>query len=419
MPTCSCPPCLAFNFSTPAATITNISDSSWQLYGCANTFQHDPAQSAYYNPVLNTILIGCKVIDPTFIVSKCESPFFTIQGTAPILDGYWELPVATIDITKVNNATGIGALAAVCSGGLQVNWVGLSGGFVGLRLPLLSATIGVIGVADVFAGNVYGSQHYNLWSNEITGRLSTLDLSYSDFFTVYYLSMQDGEELLATTVHFIANIDRPVRVDGSPVDVQGTNGLLYQVYTPADKLFLLYDGTLIADNYTPVGGGPVTEVPQEAIALKNALLTLTPATSVILYGLLATPDSFEKARLLITFGMYYFLPALPDPYASNFGITQLRRIIDRGRDNQQGVLKTLPLSAVSELLLGMVRWPVNTADPAPPQYADVSFSILPLPNSSLLAWGKFGANITKCVCRCQVFSRPTLQNRPLPQLKAQ
>jgi len=370
----------SFNFSTPAAGIIGIADASWQLYGSANTFQYDSTQSIFYNPVLNTILIGCKVTAPSFIVSKCDSPFFTIKGMAPVLDGYWELPVATIDITKTNNATGIGALAVVCSPGLQVNWIGLNGGPADLRLPLISATVGIIGVADLFAGNRYATQHYNLWSNETTGRLSTLDLSYTDPFTVYYLSMQDGEELLATTVHFIANIDRPVRADGSPVDVQGTNGLLYQAYTPSHKLFFLYDGTLLADNYTPIGGGPVTDVPPEAIALTNALLTATPPAGVILYGLLSAPDTFEKAWLLISFGLYYLIPSLPDPYASSFMLNLWRR---RGGDiaNDGNITKTLPLSDVTELLLGMVRWPAP-ANPASPQYAAVSFAILPLANNS-------------------------------------
>src|SRR5450759_3346351 len=103
-------------------------------------------------------------------------------------------------LKKTNTAKGIGALAIVCTAGLQVNWKGLKGGWVGLKLPLISATTGIIGISDLFAGNRYATQHYNLWSNETTGHKSTLELSYADFFTIYYISMQDGEELLATTV---------------------------------------------------------------------------------------------------------------------------------------------------------------------------------------------------------------------------
>jgi len=384
------PTSLSFNFTGPAATITAAADASWNLYGSANTFKFNAAQTAIYNPVLNSILIGFDVTAPTFAVSKCQSPMFTIQGEASILKGYWELPVATINITTTNTATGTGALAVICSGGLQVNWNGLSGGLSDLRLPLLSATTGIIGVADAFAGNVYGTQNYDLWANETTGLPSTLAINYTELFTVYYVSIQDGSELLATNASFNAQIDRPLRVDGSPVEVKGKNALLYQYWTPAEKLFFLLDGNLIADNYTPPGGGNVTDVPPEAMALTNALLTVTPPAGIILYGLLSGPNTFDKARLLLTFGLYYLVPALPDPYASTFKIPLIRRISDAGlRDNLTAVdvnptnfvTKALPLSAVKDLLLGMVRWPVNTS-PQTPKATVVSFAILPLPNQS-------------------------------------
>ena len=380
----------SFSFVTPAAKIISIADASWGLYGSANTFHYDPGQVPFYNPVLNSILIGFKVTDPTFIVSKCDSPFFTIKGKAPILDGYWELPVATIDITKPNTATGTGALAVVCgtpippaSGpGLQVTWNGLNGGPVDLRLPFISASVGVIGVTDIFAGNLYGSQQYNLWNNDNTGYVSTLNVQYTNLFTVYYLSFQAGEELLSTNAQFIANVDRPVRVDGSPVAVQGKNALTYVFYTPATKLFYLIDENLLVENYTPPGGGPVTSVPQEAIALTNGLLTITPVAGIILYGRLASADTFQNARMILSFGLYYLIPALPDPYASTFSLQQFNRYNAAGLDVK--IPKRLPLSGVTELLLGMVRWPIP-ANAKPPQKAKVSFAILPLPGNNMLA----------------------------------
>lgn len=396
------PTSISFNFSTTAATITAIADGSWNLYGSANTFKYATGQPASYSPTLNSILIGFDVTAPTFAVTKCDSPLFTIEGTAPILLGFWELPVATIDITTTNTATGIGALAVVCSAGLKVNWSGLSGGQVSLRLPMLSATTGIIGILDAYAGNVYGSQHYNLWSNETTGLPSTLDLNYSDLFTLYYLSMQDGAELLSTDADFNAQIDRPLRVDGSPIDVKGKKALLFQYWTPAEKIFFLYDTNLIADNYTPAGGGAVTRVPQEAIALTNALLTVTPPAGIILYGLLSDPETIKKARLIITFGLYYLIPALRDPYASTFELPFARRIVDGGLsdareldyvpDGQASYLtpRTLPLTEVKQLLLGIVRWPVTT--PEKPDATVVSFAILPLPgNDGITAQKSFAS----------------------------
>ena len=372
----------SFTLTDSIISIVSIAQASWNLYGCAAAFQYDPAQSPVYNPVLNGIYIGCKVSVPAFTVSKCDSAFFRLQGTAPIVDGYWELPLITIDITQPNPAAGIGALAVLCSPGLQANWTGLQGGWVSLLAPILSATTGAIGVMDIFAGNRYASQNYNLWSNETTGLVSTLDLSYSDKFTLFFISLQDGEELLSTTVQFLANIDRPVRVDGSPVSVKGTNGILYQVVKPDKKIFFFYDATLIAENY-PTPPGAVAEVPQEAIALTNALMTVTPPSGIMVYGLLATPNTFISAKLIVSFGMFYLVPALPDPYASS-RFTILGRSSDRLANVAAGQdQKILPLNDVVSLLTGTVSWPqAGTTDPAAPQLADVSFGIYPLPNNN-------------------------------------
>ena len=377
------PASFSFTMTGSAVTITSVADSSWQLYGNATTFQFDPAQTPVYNAVLNGIYIGCKANPATFTVSQCQSPFLTLQGTALIIDSYWELPVATIDITQTNNATGAGSLAALCGLGLQANWVGLKGGPVNLLFPLLSATVGAIAINDLFASNRYATQHYDLWANEKTGMLSTLDIGYGNLFGIYYLSQQDGEELLSTSAGFIANIDRPVRVDDSPVSVKGTSAIIYQVYTPANKIFFLYDGSLIAQNYPAPPGGVVTDVPQEAIALTNGLLTVTPASGVALYGLLDTPNKFKQAKLVISFGLFYLLPALPDPYASSFLLSGFRDVgVLAGNDQTPS---TLPLSAVKELLTGMVSWPLPPANPGDPQLADLSFVISPLANNKTFA----------------------------------
>ena len=374
----------SFTLTDSIISIVSISQASWNLYGCASTFQYAPAQTPVYNVVQNAIYIGCTVSATTFTMNQCTSPFFTLQGSAPVIDGYWELPVAGIDITQANTASGIGSLAVLCSPGLQANWTGLKGGSATLLFPLLSATIGYIAVMDTFASNRYGTQHYDLWSNETTGLLSALDLNYTDKFTLIYLSMLEGTELLSTTVQFLANIDRPVRVDASPVSVKGKNGLLYQTYTATGNKLFFYDNTLIAENY-PTLPGAVAEVPQEAIALTNALMTVTPVSGIVIYGQLATPTTFLQCKLIASFGLFYLIPALPDPYASSrFTILGGLRDGIFSNVNTPQEQKTLPLNDVASLLGCTVSWPqAGATDPAAAQLADVSFGIFPLPNNNL------------------------------------
>ena len=364
----------SFSFSAPTGTeITGIAQGSWNLYGSPNTFTYNPSLPVTYNSVLNSIMIPFTVAGPQFVVNECQSPFFTIQGQADIWLGYWELPVAQIDITQTNTATGTGALAVICKPGLQVNWTGLKGGWATLRLPMLSAAPGIIGVVDAFAGDLYGSQVFNLWANTNPKFSSTLNINYGNLFALYYLSIQEGEELLTASAAFSANIDRPVRVDGSPVALQGTDALIFQVYTPASKWFFLMDFELLAQNYPTQ-----QEYPQEAVALTNALLTITPAMLTMLYGKLGTPNTFTSASLYIGFGLYSLLPALPDPYASTYSFPNIDRYInsERANDIQSTQDTQLPLGLVKDLLVCRVKWPVplNTT----PQLPKVAFIIVPL-----------------------------------------
>ena len=373
------PASFSFQLTGSSLSIVSIAQASWNLYGCPATFQFAPVQVPLYNALQNGIYIGATVSISTFTVNVCESPVFTLSGSAPVIDGYWELPVTTIDITQSNTATGIGSLAILCSPGLKANWQGLKGGNANLTFPLLSATVGLIGIVDFFAANRYGSQHYDLWSNEITGLLSTLDFNYSNKFTLLYISQQAGTELLSTTVQFIANIDRPVEADGSPVSVKGSNGLVYQFFGSTGKKLLLYDTTLLAENY-PSLPGTVSQIPQEAMALTNALMTVTPASGVYLYGQLDTPSSFTQATLALSFGMFYLIPALPDPYVSS-RLTILGGL--RGGIEEAVIAnqeqKLLSLNRVAALLACGVKWPQAGAVAGTPQLADVIFAISPLP----------------------------------------
>jgi hypothetical protein len=113
-----------------------------------------------------------------------------------------------------------------------------------------------------------------------------------------------------------------------------------------------------------------------ALALTNALLRVTQANGCLLFGSLA--DDFakvEKGFLFLTFGLYAYLPTLPDPYAANLGV--LRRQI-RGR-NVAGAPAAgfLSSAGISAWLVCRLRW---QADPQDVENDDVevSFHFAPL-----------------------------------------
>ncbi|MGI8950603.1 MAG: hypothetical protein ACR2FN_03355 [Chitinophagaceae bacterium] len=84
------------------------------------------------------------------------------------------------------------------------------------------------------------------------------------------------------------------------------------------RLLYLYDDNILQDNYN----NEYAYFPKPiSFALHNALFKVTPANECLLFGELA--DNFiqvEKGALFLTFGMFAYLPTLPDPYAANLGI---------------------------------------------------------------------------------------------------
>ena len=72
-------------------------------------------------------------------------------------------------------------------------------------------------------------------------------------------------------------------------------------------------------------------IPQPiALALENALFKVTPVNGCLLFGQLA--DDFvkvERGFLFLTFGLFAYLPTLPDPYAADLGFLKFQFRGDR------------------------------------------------------------------------------------------
>ena len=122
--------------------------------------------------------------------------------------------------------------------------------------------------------------------------------------------------------------------------------------SPAGRLIYLFDDNLLQDaakitdlkvgttEVIPTGRHDLRSaglqasgkdtVPQPiALALTNALFKVTPPNGALLFGSLSEDYAkVESGFLFLTFGLFAYLPTLPDPYAANLGV--LRRQVNVG-----------------------------------------------------------------------------------------
>ncbi len=376
--TLNLPKQLAFHFSGGKGTVDAITgDPHWNVYGQAADFKWNKKGMSAYDPMLNRVLLPFTCSKKTFAVRDCESPFMTFAEEADIQWAAWALPTAQIDVTRPSPAAGIGGMVARCAKGLTAQWTGLQGGDINLGNPYILADPGRINITDLAPGNPFCTQEYKLWKDDLNPFGSTIDLQYTNLFPFIYNTFANGNEALLALVNANPLLDRPVTVTGHPFDIHSKNSVLILAVNKAFKLIYLYDDNILFDNYDP--NKPKETLPQPvAVALQNALFKVSPVNGCILFGLLADDMvKVESGLLFLTFGMYAYLPTLPDPYAAN--LNRLKYQFGRGAVFGNTVLsaQTIWLWLVCE-----TAWQPVSADT---DTVDVSFHFAPLQNQFQVA----------------------------------
>ena len=372
---------LNFHFSKASSVIDSIEgNTNWIVYGDEASFAWDKSKTPTFNSILNRVLIPFSCSEQEFTVKDCKSTFNTFAGSAEIISSAWAIPSGQIDITKPSPAAGIGGMVVQCKESLTAVWSGLKGGKVKLSNSIILADIGRISITDFQAGNIYCNQEYKLWKNEQNKFGSTIKVQYTDSFPFIYYTFALGAEMLTALVNTNPLADRPVKVCGQPFDVHSKNSILVLGATKALKLIYLYDDNIILDNYN--ANDPSATFPKPvSIALTNALFKVTPVNGSLLFGELDDDwIKVSKGVLYFTFGMYAYLPTLPDPYAANLNQLKLQF-----RGTQQLNLDRVNLLSnnilpIWALMISQTTWmpDVNAIDKV-----DVSFHFAPLTSNYL------------------------------------
>ncbi len=260
--------------------------------------------------------------------------------------------------------------------GLTTVWRGLTDGELNLTQPYVMAEPGRLSVSDFKANNSFAHQQFKLWRDDLNKFGTTIDLHFPAITPVLYFTFADGNEAVMAWGEADAKIDRPVTVSGEVPPIRTKNSLLALSGTKAARLISLFDDNIVSDNVDLTKKPP--EIPKPiALALRNALFKVTPVNGCVLFGSLNEDfTSVTNGFLYLTFGMYAYVPTLPDPYAANLGVLQ--------RQFRQQDTTTFAVSrgaSISMWLICQITWqPTNPAAADSDSKVDVSFNFAPLQN---------------------------------------
>ena len=372
------PQTLEFHFSAQGRSIDDVGGTNWNLYGQSLNFAWNNQQQTTYDPQLQRIVFPLTPSEENLEIQNSESEFNTINGSAQIARSAWALPVAQIDITQPTAAEGIGAILVQTLQGLTNTWQGLNGSGLNLPSPSLLVAPGQILITDLFANNPHAKQSLNLWKDEVNEFGTKVELTFPDNIPFFYTSNANGNELLMCFTNADFQVDRPVKVNCEPPAIRSLNSLLLVAVSDDNKLIYLLDDNLIQDDAQISNQDPI--IPEQmALAMTNALFKVSQVNGCLLFGSLSDDYSkVENGFLFLTFGLYAYLPTLPDPYAANLGA--LSRQIRGGRNvgATTGVAGT-PNASINSWLVCRIKWDAPTEDDGNDE-VEVSFHFAPLEN---------------------------------------
>ncbi|MBE7174992.1 MAG: hypothetical protein INR69_01220 [Mucilaginibacter polytrichastri] len=363
------PKTFAFELRGTTKKILGVGNSSWSVYGQPYTFTYANAQNTVHNPLLGRVAVPLQCDSAVFTIKNCASPFFHLEGSADIKSAWWTIPAATIDITKPPEADSNGGFVIEAANGLLSSW-GANEKKTILKTPFLIGEPGRIGLTDLASDGTGVFQTLDTWKDAQNPFGTSFDIFYRKDAGLIYNTLAAGNELLLTAVNTDMHIDRPVKVNGEAVQVRSANSVLVLAVNKTKNSIGLIDDNILWDNKLPAQKIPV--VKPLALAMHNALFTVTPANGAILFGECDKDFTrIDRGNLYLAFGLYSYLPTLPDPYAANLGVLEAQF-----RQNVPGTtVSTVRESRVWMWLISRTQWEKqeNAADKV-----GVSFHFAPL-----------------------------------------
>ena len=267
--------------------------------------------------------------DPVFNIDETQSPLVDINGGAVITNMWWALPLAQIQLMQPLEAEGNGALLVECAEGLFANIKGTGKDEVSLIKPQFLIEPGRINMTDTNSNGAGKAHSFSLWQ-EAEKFVTEATVSFLKEAPIVFNTLSQGEEVLSSVAGFTIDADRPVNIRGEAVALRTEKGNITLAANETKTTIVLEDYELLINKKaTPSDPLPIPK--KMALALSNALLTTTLPAAVSLQATVSNDfKSLSQGIVEISFGLYAYLPTLPDPYIANLGLIrrQLERIVD-------------------------------------------------------------------------------------------
>lgn len=331
-----CPDNLQFKFTgAGSGQITGAGNAQWNVYGNSNSFSYQN-KTATYNSQLSRFCVpfipdtSGKVFAPKKTVGK----WVEISAKANVKSCWWAIPAASLDINAPLEVSGIGGMMEEWESGMQFSLTNIEAQKIRLNESLFLVEEGRIAITSLTANGSGGAIHFDHWKDELNPYGTSIDVAFPSKTVFLYNCLAEGTELIFSTCNASVNVDRPKQVNGHSVAIKTKESALILAGNDTSNLLLLIDDNILWDNKLPFDKVP--EFKSIALALENALFTVSPVNGCMVFGRCNEAwTRIVESQTYLVFGMLAYLPTLPDPYLANFGA--LSRSFDRKGTNFQNI----------------------------------------------------------------------------------
>jgi hypothetical protein len=317
------------------------------LYGSKYNLKQANRPGRYDN-VFNRVLVAFDNDRNSVDISNVESPLVTPSKSAPIAESAWALSITQgVSVDQLGEAAGIGALAMVCSAGLNIAWGDLDGLPVGFEKTYLLAEPGRIGITVPLAHSKHNRQKFDLWqfstkTDKVVRGQASLEYP-KDIALLYNCLATSVEAVLVKEVLAILKVDRPLTADQKRPSLMSDQAEFIN-FKIKDTHYVYVEAKGILNRLLQQKN--INALRPTAFALSNALIKTTQIDEFYLLGIVEGKRSINRGALKVVAHIYNLLPSLPDPYVASYSlpsITTARELYSRS-----------PLSGID--LFALVTW---------------------------------------------------------------
>lgn len=311
-----------FTWQNNKTNVTSISPSSCSIYGQDIAFSFTPAANTVLKYTNDMLLLPWKANTNEFTVSKNQSPWVTPNETTKLQQSFWALPTTVLDTAAPVAANGNGMVMLQCTEGLRLSWTGLQDEDIRLAKPAILGKPGDLFIIDLESNGLGASHHLQLWQDKQNPHGTSADLTFLERTPFIYISnSKTATEVISTFCNADIQTDRPVKVNGEPFPVESLSCSLLLSGGKNGRRIMLIEDDVQADQAANFNiAGVAQERRLFSIALENALFTVSPVKTFLLFGECdESMTDVQRGNFIITFTLYSYLPTLPDPYVAKLG----------------------------------------------------------------------------------------------------